>query len=158
MDQQQPAAPNTADPSRAGLAGARGVMKHTILSNPRGVAVLFAVLVIVIVVLAYMLWKEKKANKACKDSKETMSTHPHWQNGGVSAGDVLHSSVTNAPKQVVSTPDQRGDIGDFSSSSFSDYSAAPCGTWATDSAKAECELLEMSGNLPEGCDALHAGN
>lgn len=49
--------PQAADQSRAGLTGARGVVKHTILSNPREVAIMLAVLVVVVIVLVYMLYK-----------------------------------------------------------------------------------------------------
>lgn len=61
--QTLPAAPQVADPSRAGISGARKVIKHTILSNPKETAWLIAILVFIIVVLGYMLWKAKKGTK-----------------------------------------------------------------------------------------------
>lgn len=53
-------APQQADMSRAGLAGAKSVAKHTILANPKATAWLIAILVVAIVVVSYMLYKRKK--------------------------------------------------------------------------------------------------
>lgn len=76
-------APDAAIPDLSGASGARKVVKHTILSNPKMTAYLLGALVVAIVVLAYFLWRCKKSGKD-KFASRSAGVHQvsNFQTGG----------------------------------------------------------------------------
>lgn len=78
MDPSLPPA-NQYDPSRAGITGARKLVKHTILGNPKITAYLLAALVLAILVLAYLLYKSKKDHFAPRSAG--VSAVPNYVTG-----------------------------------------------------------------------------
>lgn len=103
MDAPSAFSPQAADPSRAGLAGAKGMVKHTILANPKETGLLLGVLVLVIIVLVFMLYKAKKAAKDEKDSfvrSQGVHAVTNFHTGGNQAqwGHTQLSGAISAPE------------------------------------------------------------
>lgn len=80
--------------SNSGFAGARMLAKHTILSNPKMVAGILAVTVVLLLVFMALYFRCRKASKAgMSSSNSTGGNLPVWQNGSQHAGDRTPSAA-----------------------------------------------------------------
>ena len=85
------ASPPVGSPTRSGAAGMRGMVKHSILNNPKETGILIAVLVIAIIALAFFFYKCHKDASAIKSGFD--SYRP--QGGSMYSN---HDNGSNSPK------------------------------------------------------------